>query len=409
MLSRSTGSAHWRFMALLGGLVGLAIALSAVDGAAREGSPGLKRATLIKGVPDAGRTTGSTRCPASHPHPTGGGIEISGDPGNLNFNDLEVSTTGPTLGASGWVAEANNSTGSAAQMTVTAICAKRGEYRYLDADKAIPPNEQVQKKVSCPNEMKVVGGGVATSSSSFRVSLASSMPVDGGDRNSKADDGWLGVASNQLNSEQRMVVTAVCTASGRYTYVHSALVLNLPDDSQASRAVSCPRGTQVTGGGVDITGINLGIEVAGTFPTAHGWQGVANNDSSGRDERMQTFAICQGSPIRSFSGTFSEGGTVSFSLTHDGTKVHNWVWIHMPIQCREGPDVVSSHYRSDVAVTNHHFHAGGVRSPEGFKTTLDGTLTNHDTKAHGTLSMRGPEPPTRTGCHGSGHWSATAQ
>jgi hypothetical protein len=405
MRSRPANRRRWT---LLGGLVAFAFAPLAVDGASGDDSPGFTRAALTKGVPDAGRTTGSIRCPASHPHPTGGGIEIGGAPGGLGFEDLEVSTTAPTIGESGWVAEANNHSGSAAQMTVTAICAKRGKYKYPFADKPIPPDDQVQKTVSCPDGTKVVGGGAETSSASFSVQLASSVPADGADRDSNADDGWLGAANNQSNSDQRLFVTAVCAESGRYKYVHSPRI-PLPDDTQVAREVNCPNGTQITGGGVDITGIDLGIEVAGTFPIENGWRAAANNDSSGRDERMQTVAICKTPNTRSFSGTFSEGGTVSFSLTDDGTKIHNWTWVHMPVQCREGSDVNSSHYRSNVEVTHHHFHAQGVSDPEGFKTTLDGTLTNHDTQAHGTLTMRGPEPPNRTRCHGTGHWSATAQ
>ena len=103
--------------------------------------------------------------------------------------------------------------------------------------------------------------------------------------------------------------------------------------------------------------------------------------------------------------------TVSFSLTHNGTEVHHWAWGHIPVDCAEGPDVASSNspYRIDVRVVNHHFHAQGVRDPEGFRTTLDGTLNHNDTKATGTLTMTGPEPPTSTHCHGTDHWSATAQ
>jgi hypothetical protein len=117
-----------------------------------------------------------------------------------------------------------------------------------------------------------------------------------------------------------------------------------------------------------------------------------------------------------FSGTFAVctqvcPATVSFSLTHNGTEVHHWAWGHIPVDCAQGPDVASSNapYRADVKVVNHHFHAQGVRDPEGFKTTLDGTLSPDNTKATGTLTMSGPEPPTSTHCHGADHWSATAQ
>ena len=263
---------------------------------------GLFYASLEKAVPDSGpdhlgRTVGTIFCHGSRPHPTGGGVQISGD--NSNF-DLEVASI-DTIGHS-WAVEVNNDSGSPAQMTETAICSSRGgPYSYPDATRAIPAGEQVLKRVSCPAGTSVTGGGVSTTGDHTGVEVASTEPADGPDRDSKPDDAWLGTANNGTTGGARMGVVAVCAGSGRYRYVKSPKE-TLVDNSTRSSQVPCPDNTHVTGGGIDITGINIGIEVAGTFPedgedagglADDGWVGVANNDNSGDDEKFRTFAICK--------------------------------------------------------------------------------------------------------------------
>lgn len=419
MRSRSTRSADWRLVALLGGLVALAIALSVVETA----SGALRYSTDIRDLENDGTPKPlSVLCPG-RTKVVGGGV---GAIGGAPEEDVEVSSTAPDdLGAEqgsqrddGWIAEAVNSSDAAGLMSVEAICSTSGAPKYRQGSLSLPDGSVVGRRVLCPSGSHVTGGGVTTTGRDKDLEVAATFPVDDGDRGTTPDDGWTGRASNQSGGDERMTVFAICAQFSTLKYRSSSV--QAPGQSTVRDSVGCPAGTRATGGGVDITRGGLlgpGFEVAGTQGDDGGdrdddpddrWVGRTHNDDPD-PARMTTFVICQGTPIRSFSGTFSEGGTVSFSLTNDGTKVHNWAWVHMPIQCREGPDVVSSHYRLDVEVTHHHFHAEAVRSPEGFKTTLDGTLTNHDTKARGTLSMRGPEPPTRTRCHGTGHWSATAQ
>lgn len=289
-------------------LVVLLGTLLAIDAAAAPGprtGPGeLRYPSLLKAVPDAdddetrGRTRGSVRCPSSHSHPTGGGIEIGLPP--TSVFDMEVSATTVTPGASGWEAQSNNNTGSSGQMTVTAICAKRGEYDYRSALRNIPVGTQVEKRAKCPNGTDVVGGGVETSSESFQIEAVSSEPFDDDDRNSKPDDGWLGAANNETDSVETMEVVAVCARNGDYKYVHSRR-LNLPDNTQVTTKARCPRGRQVTGGGVDISGIEPDTAIVTTAPSDSGdngtkpddlWLGTANNDNSGQDERVRVFAIC---------------------------------------------------------------------------------------------------------------------
>jgi hypothetical protein len=245
---------------------------------------------------DIGRTQDSVGCPGSDSHPTGGGVEIRGDQTDLN---LEVAGSASSQRHSGWFASVNNNSGSPAHMTTTVICAK-GKFVYESAARTIKGNNQAQKEVSCPAGTKVTGGGINTGSILPQVEVSSSEPVDDSDPGSEPDNGWLGIANNGRPGSVGMTVEAVCAKSGSFKYVQTPPA-SVADGGQISNVASCPKGSQVTGGGVDITGIDDGIEVAGTFPSDggdqgftpdDGWEGVANNDATGSPERMQVFAIC---------------------------------------------------------------------------------------------------------------------
>ena len=321
----STRGAKWRPFALAGALAGLAI-FFAIGTAAGAGSGGLEYLTKSKSVPSTdSREFDAVFCPHGQSQIIGGGVEITGDNSDLG---LEVGSTSPTRGGDpgSWFAEAINSSASPAQMTVTAICA-RGRFAYQRRERLVAAGGQDQLKAPCPAGTKVTGGGVITATDSLKVDVASTEPFDGPDPGSTPDDGWLGTANNGKSSSTRMVVLAACAKSGHYRYVHSARE-PLPDNSEASAEARCPAGTTVTGGGIDNSGIDIGAEIRSTFPfdggdigftPDDGWEGSANNDDTGRSERMQAFAICRVSEIRNFSGTVN-GGTVTFKTKFEGGK-----------------------------------------------------------------------------------------
>lgn len=277
-------------------LAGLLLAVPA-SGAPNSGLtyPALEKAVPDSGPDHLGKTGDSMGCHGKPP--TGGGVQISGN--NTDF-DLEVATT-ETLG-SRWSAEVNNDSGAPARMILTVVCANGGgRFSYPDASRTIPAGSQVLKKVSCPRGTQVVGGGVSTTGESTGIEIASSEPADGPDHDSKLDDAWLGTANNGTTASAQMGVVAVCAASGHYRYVMSAPA-DLPNNSVNTAHAHCPAGSHVTGGGIDVTGVDIGIEVAGTFPEDRddadaipddGWVAVANNDNSGRDEQVRAFAICK--------------------------------------------------------------------------------------------------------------------
>ncbi|MGC8001151.1 hypothetical protein, partial [Salmonella enterica] len=79
---------------------------------------------------------------------------------------------------------------------------------------------------------------------------------------------------------------------GKFKYVQSKR-RQLPDNGSTTARAKCPKGTQVSGGGVDTTGLDIGLEVAQTFPKGgREWIGSANNDNTGSAEKMQSFAVC---------------------------------------------------------------------------------------------------------------------
>ena len=244
---------------------------------------------------EPGRTAESVNCPAAKPHVTGGGVEVAGDESGL---ELEVGSTLPKSKHNGWRGGANNSSLSDAQMTTTAICAK-GKMVYRSAKKAVAVGKAEQAKAKCPAGTNVVGGGVGAPGD-HGVEVGATEPSDGGDRDSKADDAWLGRESNSSSAKTRMTVTAVCATRGKFAYVRGP-AKSVHNNTQVSASVSCSGSQQVTGGGVDVTGKSTDVEVADTFPRDdgdpgtkpdNGWRAGANNDGSGRTRSMRVFAIC---------------------------------------------------------------------------------------------------------------------
>jgi hypothetical protein len=276
-------------------LVALPLLLGPISGVSSRprarAAGGLVRRSVSKRVVDEsngnpdGRTFASVDCPDSHPKVTGGGISIGG-----NNPDLEVAATNPQLNASGrdpdgWAGGANDDTGHDSSMDVTVICGK-GRFNYPDDVERGTPGTVVQDHAGCPRGSHLSGGGVfAFGDHSNEV--ASTRPLDGNDPDSKPDDLWLGAAS-----AGGIIVKAVCAKTGRYKYVHTAR-LGLADGTQQTATAHCPARTEVSGGGVDISGQDDGLEVGDSFPSRNGWVGRAINDETGQRQTMQVFAICK--------------------------------------------------------------------------------------------------------------------
>jgi hypothetical protein len=247
-------------------------------------------------VPDAsvngnGVTFDALLCPKSHPNATGGGAGIIGDQSQL---DLELKTSFPSGRA--WGFELNNSSGSSALGTLDLVCAK-GDFKDPVKHVAIPPGGQGERFVTCPKGTTLAGGGVSATGGDHKTEIASSAPEGNGPR----PDSWDATVNNGSTQTVSATVRAVCAERGVYKVVRTP-PMPLPDHGQVTAMANCPKRSHVSGGGVRITGLDNGLEVAGSAAFDNvdgnvtpddGWQGTANNDSSGSSQTMQTFAICK--------------------------------------------------------------------------------------------------------------------
>lgn len=236
-------------------------------------------------------------CPDSHPHLTGGGAALS----RVVDPEIQLWSTG-FLEGNLWHGSASNiDSGHNAQLTVTALCAKSGNFSYPEAQKDGDFTAQVAKGVNCPPGKKLTGGGVDGTPINLSEKrrggipapeIAASYPEDGPDANSTRDDRWVGAIGRG-----NVTVGAVCAKNaGRFKYVHSAREPVPSGVSAGSATARCPVGSEVTGGGADVTGINPGIKMVVSAPDASGehqnWQAFATN-SSPEDQQIQAFAICR--------------------------------------------------------------------------------------------------------------------
>ncbi len=287
--------------AFTGVIVGVAL-LIAASSARAQGSGLFYSPIHTATVRDAsvngnGVTRRDVKCPSSHPTATGGGAEITGDQTGL---DLELKSSGPVTVGSGpdrWNIQANNSSGSQAQMTYDAICAK-GNFRHVTVLAKVPPGRERVRTAKCPKGTTLAGGGVLTNrSGDHATEIGDSAPAGKGSQ----PDAWRGNINNGSAQTVKMAVTAVCAASGSYRVVKTQRKA-LPNGAQVDGIAACPKGTKVSSGGVLITGTNDALEVASSAPwdsgdgnstPDNGWHGVANNDISGSAQKMQVFAVCK--------------------------------------------------------------------------------------------------------------------
>ncbi len=399
--------------ALLG--AGIVVLVAATEPRASELKYESKSKTVHSTLPNVnGRGQVEITCPASHPHPTGGGVKITGDNSDL---ELAVASTNPN-GAPphGWLAEADNRSGSDAQMTITAICAK-GRFSNPLHSQNIGPGGQATKRVACPSGTKVSGGGVSTEGDSPQVAVAVSRPFDSPDAGSTPDDGWIGSANNGTSSRLTMAVFAVCADSGQFRYTHSAPNA-LPNNADASARAGCPPGTTITGGGVENSGADVGAEIVGSFPVGdQEWVGRASNDNTGQAETVQAFAVCRVSEIRKFTGSVG-GGTVTFNARFEGGQavkvLKGAAFADIPIHCSNRDTTHTVIIDGSPRVRNDNFRASTdseVGQP-GAAFSLSGHFNNRGTLASGTYRERGNLRSGNgtfvfTNCDtGSLHWSA---
>jgi hypothetical protein len=132
------------------------------------------------------------------------------------------------------------------------------------------------------------GGGMAGAAASVLV------PLDGGDRDRRPDDGWR---ARLAGGETETVAAYLTCTGGNAAYAHSA-VLRLPAGGAAKGTAKCPPGTHVIGGGALAA---PRVEIDSSYPIDgddsgqrpdDGWR-VRVESGAGALTKFHVEAVCQ--------------------------------------------------------------------------------------------------------------------
>ena len=137
---------------------------------------------------------------------TGGGVATEGDSPKVGVV-LSSPFDGPDANSipdDGWEGSATNGTGSPKILTVTAVCAESGQYKYVrSAPEPLPDNSRASVSAICPDGTVVSGGGVDNSGIGLGAEIESSFPLP--------DSDWVGRANNDGTGQAETVQTfAIC-------------------------------------------------------------------------------------------------------------------------------------------------------------------------------------------------------
>ncbi len=192
----------------------------------------------------AGQTADSlARCPKGK-SPTGGGYDLFAAMGLSQYESAASRPyDGPDRGHApddGWEVRGQQAA-SGATAGSFAICA-RGEHRYVAKGRSAEDLSRV--RVKCGGRRWHVTGGGGALGKPASSTLIASFPIDGGDRDTKPDDGWE--AWGYAPVDDRLRAFAVCSHS-RPAYRQDTESL---DPGMGSRlSAMCPVGHHLLGVG----------------------------------------------------------------------------------------------------------------------------------------------------------------
>lgn len=278
--------------------------------------------------PNPGGMAGDIAACPSGTSVVGGGVAVAGA-----FDNFHVLTSSHPIDDlvdvdlvpdDGWQGQSFNY-GDADAGTVFAVCMSQehlgvsgddaggsvGKVNYVRRSHVLPPLAQDGGKARCPTGTTITGGGLQ-SAGDDRLA-ASSFPIDLGDGDKVADDGWKALLNNHLVMEGNLDVFAICLKQGRRPVSGDASKgsvgrlhfrrerFKVPAGARGSAKARCPGGTKDTGGGLkQRAGFSKSSEISRTRPfdgvdqgsrPDDGWLGAADNDSDSR-VKAWTFAIC---------------------------------------------------------------------------------------------------------------------
>lgn len=142
---------------------------------------------------------------------TGGGAAPSSSP----FSETWINTILPVDGADagsapdGTRVRIANLAGGSKSGAAFAICTA-GKVRTRSAKTRIDSSDSGAVRARCPAGRRVASGGAGLNSAAADSHLDTSYPFDGGDRDSKPDDGWKARAFNAGGTRARLQVSVQC-------------------------------------------------------------------------------------------------------------------------------------------------------------------------------------------------------
>ena len=172
-----------------------------------------------------------------------------------------------------------------------------GGVTYRSDSAPIGPPDSVELDVSCPASKHASGSGFGTVST-VAGPVDRSVPVDGGDQDSRPDDGWELLRRDEPGFPAgTSIVHAMCDSKTR---TYRTRTLPAPDGETRTAKVKCPRSQHVSGGGAALLGQPIYGEIESTYPFDSGDRGGKPDDGwavrfSNLDHsphQMKAFAVC---------------------------------------------------------------------------------------------------------------------
>ena len=228
------------------------------------------------------QSTGSVACP-SGTVAWGGGADSASDSLAVNLNS-SISYGG----GAGWEAWVNNASGADTAFTVYVVCANiPTNYQVIDSSSLDNPSgAQTSVTAACPKRTVALGGGGYSDSGNTNVNVNTDEPTTIG----KAQ-GWRVDVNNGSGSDALFRTEAICAKKPKGYHIQSAGADNPPATETAIPA-SCPVNTSVVGGGVLSSSGSTSVNVNSTGPDGSGGWLSWENNGSGADASMTTFAVC---------------------------------------------------------------------------------------------------------------------
>ncbi len=109
-----------------------------------------------------------------------------------------------------WTVRGFDSAGGIGAMTADYVCKSAGGMATVKFRDVVPAGGTLSPRAKCKSNLRVVGGGVATSGSPDASQIVSSYPDDFGDGDGIPDNGWKVKVNNYSGQNLGVNVYAMC-------------------------------------------------------------------------------------------------------------------------------------------------------------------------------------------------------